>query len=301
LICEAYHLAKDGLDLSHDQIADILTQWNKSELNSFLIEITRDILKYKDSSGQLLVPKIRDSAGQKGMGKWTAISALDFGVPVTFIGESVFTQRRTRGRQSYIKRTTNQISRLERRQKEVNRRHPQSSVCLKNSIICSEIDVVERGRPTLQMEPKLWRNSTDVEDGSIITSLFLANIKSAFDKNQKLNNLLVDQFFCNEISKCQDSWGQVVSKAVLLGIPTPCLSSALAFFDSYRSATLAANLIESILVLTLTNCWPLPENRFAQIVPEGEALFRLPVITLNISIALSILSFEFISNFVSLQ
>jgi len=105
---------------------------------------------------------------------------------------SVFTQRRTRGLQSYTKRTTNKISRLERRQKEVHRRHPQSFVRLKNSIICSEIDVVERGRQTLQMEPKLWKNSTDVKDGSIITSLFLANIKSAFDKNPKLNNLLVD-------------------------------------------------------------------------------------------------------------
>lgn len=248
LICEAYALMKDGLGLSHDEMGDILTDWNKSELDSFLIEITRDILKFKDTDGQPLVPKIRDSAGQKGTGKWTAISALDYGVPVTLIGESVFARCLSALKEERV--NASQI--LKGPENKYSGDKKKFTEDIRKALYASKIVSYAQGFMLLREAAEQFKWNLNYggialmwRGGCIIRSAFLGNIKSAFDKNSKLKNLLVDDFFRKEIIKCQDSWRTVVSNAVLLGIPTPCFSTALAFFDGYRSATLPANLIQA--------------------------------------------------------
>lgn len=248
LICEAYDLLHNSLGLNLDEIASIFDQWNKTELDSFLIEITADILKYKEN-GQHLLPLIRDSAGQKGTGKWTAIESLDYGIPVTLIGESVFArclsslidERAVASKvlhgPSNAKFTGNKTDFVE---------------AIRKALYASKIISYAQGFMLLKEAAKkfgwnlnyggialMWRG------GCIIRSKFLGNIKQAFDSNPKLENLLLDQFFTNEIHKCQDSWRQVVANGVLLGVPLPCFSTALAFYDGYRSKTLPANLIQA--------------------------------------------------------
>jgi len=249
LICEAYHLMKDAVGLSHNEMGDILTEWNKSELDSFLIEITRDILHYNDTDGKPLVTKIRDSAGQKGTGKWTAISALDYGVPVTLIGESVFARCL-----SSLKEERVSASRVLEGPKSNKFEGDKKQFIedIRKALYASKIVSYAQGFMLLREAADQFKWNLNYggialmwRGGCIIRSVFLGNIKSAFDKNPKLKNLLVDDFFRNEISKCQESWRRVVSQAVLLGIPTPCFSTALAFFDGYRSATLPANLIQA--------------------------------------------------------
>ncbi|KAL8621605.1 hypothetical protein ACOMHN_036838 [Nucella lapillus] len=248
LICEAYSLMKDAIGMSHDDMSATFNEWNKGDLESFLIEISRDILKYKDSDGKPLVEKIRDSAGQKGTGKWTAISSLDYGVPVTLIGEAVFARC---------------LSSLKDERVKASKEFPAPSTKfsgdkkkfvedIRQALYASKIVSYAQGFMLLRETAKelkwklnmgaialMWRG------GCIIRSVFLGKIKEAFDKNQGLSNLLLDNFFKGEITKCQDAWRRVVSQAVLLGIPTPAFSTALAFFDGYRSATLPANLIQA--------------------------------------------------------
>ncbi|XP_054159464.1 6-phosphogluconate dehydrogenase, decarboxylating-like [Oppia nitens] len=248
LICEAYHLLKDVLKLSHTEMADIFTEWNKTELDSFLIEITRDILNYKDSDGKALVEKIRDSAGQKGTGKWTAISALDYGVPVTLIGESVFARCL-----SSLKEERLEASKVLKGPDGVfNGDRKQFIEDIRKALYASKIVSYAQGFMLLREAAQqfnwnlnyggialMWRG------GCIIRSVFLGNIKTAFTKNPKLNNLLLDEFFLGEVSKCQQSWRRTLAEAIQLGIPTPCFSTALAFFDGYRTGQLPANLIQA--------------------------------------------------------
>ncbi|XP_028393838.1 6-phosphogluconate dehydrogenase, decarboxylating-like [Dendronephthya gigantea] len=249
VICEAYHLMKDALGMSEDEISKILEDWNKGELDSFLVEITRDILAFKDTDGKALVTKIRDSAGQKGTGKWTAISALDKGIPVTLIGEAVFARC---------------LSSLKDERVEASKQLKGPSVTkysgdkkefvehIRKALYASKIVSYAQGFMLLREAAKqynwnlnyggialMWRG------GCIIRSVFLGNIKEAFDKDSHLKNLLLDDFFKKAIEKCQDSWRKVVATAVTLGIPTPTFSSALAFYDGYRSETLPANLIQA--------------------------------------------------------
>lgn len=248
LICEAYSLFKNALGLKHDEMAEVLDSWNKSELESFLIEITRDIMKFKDTDGSPLVEKILDSAGQKGTGKWTAISSLEYGVPVTLIGEAVFARCLSSLKEERVAAS-----------KEIS--GPTATFTgdkkafiedIKYALYASKIVSYAQGFMLMRETAKelgwklnmgaialMWRG------GCIIRSVFLGNIKQAFDKNPDLRNLLLDSFFKQEISRCQDSWRRVVSQAVLLGIPTPAFSTALAFFDGYRSASLPANLIQA--------------------------------------------------------
>uniref|UniRef100_A0A0L8GMK9 6-phosphogluconate dehydrogenase, decarboxylating n=1 Tax=Octopus bimaculoides TaxID=37653 RepID=A0A0L8GMK9_OCTBM len=230
LICEAYHLMKDVLELSPTEMAQVFDDWNKEELNSYLIEITRDILQYKEN-GEFLLGNISDAAGQKGTGKWTAIAALQYGTPVSLIGFMLMREAA----------------------KSLGWNLNYGSIAL------------------------MWRG------GCIIRSVFLGNIKEAFDKNPKLKSLLLDEFFKSAISKCQhgldwelvkpdgntrlqsdlaeflqldalpnanhsesvESWRHVVSTAVASGIPTTAFSSALAFYDGYRTSHLPANLIQA--------------------------------------------------------
>lgn len=249
LICESYHLMKDILGLSQDEMAQVFDDWNKSELDSFLIEITRDIMKFKDADGKYLLEKIRDTAGQKGTGKWTAIASLEYGVPVTLIGEAVFS-RCLSALQAERVHASSQLKGPDTPKFQGDKKQFIDNI--KQALYASKIVSYAQGFMLMRETAKelgwklnfggialMWRG------GCIIRSRFLGNIKQAFDKNPELSNLLLDDFFKAEIQKCQAAWRNVVSTAVLHGIPTPAFSTALAFFDGYRSARLPANLLQA--------------------------------------------------------
>ncbi|KAL1923371.1 uncharacterized protein VTP21DRAFT_8351 [Calcarisporiella thermophila] len=248
LIAEAYHLMKEGLNMQPEEIGEVFEEWNKGELDSFLIEITKDILKFKDTDGKPLVEKIRDAAGQKGTGKWTAISSLDYGVPVTLIGEAVFARalsalKDERVRASKILAGPNTVFSGDKK-KFIQQ--------LGQALFASKIISYAQGFMLMREAAKehnwhlnyagialMWRG------GCIIRSAFLGDIKNAFTNNPNLENLLFDDWFKKATEKAQDSWRQVVAQAVLLGIPTPAMSSALAFYDGYRHDRLPANLLQA--------------------------------------------------------
>lgn len=249
VICEAYHLLKDVLGMNHDEMAAVFDEWNRKEVDSFLIEITRDILAVKDTDGKALVTKIKDSAGQKGTGKWTAIAALEYGVPVTLIGESVFARCLSSLKDE---RVIASKSLKGPSQAKFNGDRKEFTAHIMKALYASKIVSYAQGFMLLREAAKnynwnlnygsialMWRG------GCIIRSVFLGQIKSAYDKNPALTNLLLDDFFKNAIETCSDSWRKVVSTAVLTGIPTPAFSSALAFYDGYRSEVLPANLIQA--------------------------------------------------------
>ncbi|CAB3406311.1 unnamed protein product [Caenorhabditis bovis] len=251
LIAEAYHLMLKGVGLSHDQMAEVLEDWNKGELGSFLIEITANILKNRDETGQPIVPKIRDSAGQKGTGKWTGIAALDYGVPVTLIGEAVFARclssikdERVRAAGEYSRAAANPESVIQDKREFIKH--------ISKALYASKIVSYAQGFMLLAEASRqfkwdlnfgaialMWRG------GCIIRSRFLGDIKRAFDVNKSLSNLLLDAFFKKAILDCENSWREVVCAAVRLRIPTPALSSALAFFDGYTTEVLPANMIQA--------------------------------------------------------
>jgi len=248
LICEAYHLMRDGLAMSHDEMANVFAEWNKGELDSFLIEITKDILAFKADDGKPLVEKIRDTAGQKGTGKWTAISALDAGMPVTLIGEAVFARclssiksERIRASMLFAPPYT-----------KFSGDKKQFVEDIRQALYASKIISYAQGFMLLREAARefnwhlnyagialMWRG------GCIIRSAFLGDIKNAYTKDPKLENLLFDDFFKSAIGRCQDSWRRVVSQASLLGIPVPAFSTALSFYDGYRTARLPANLLQA--------------------------------------------------------
>jgi len=249
LICEAYHLMRDTLGMDNGEMSEIFKSWNEGELDSFLIEISTNILKYKDESGDFLLEKIRDSAGQKGTGKWTAISALEYGMPVTLIGESVFARCLSSLKEEREKASTI-LHGPEATKFEGDKKAFVESI--RQALYASKIVSYAQGFMLLRQAAKefgwnlnyggialMWRG------GCIIRSRFLGNIKAAFEKNPGLDNLLLDDFFRDAIHTCQKSWRKVVSEAVLLGVPTPCFSTALAFYDGYRSKKLPANLIQA--------------------------------------------------------
>ncbi|XP_050454086.1 6-phosphogluconate dehydrogenase, decarboxylating [Cataglyphis hispanica] len=247
IICEAYHIMRTALQLTQEEMSATFDEWNKSELNSFLIEITRDILKYKDENGYLL-ERIRDTAGQKGTGKWTAIAALDYGVPVTLIGESVFARCL-----SALKDERVEASKILTDSTLVYKGNKKEFLeHLRKALYVAKIISYAQGFMLLREAAKvhnwnlnyggialMWRG------GCIIRSAFLGNIKLAYDKNPKLSNLLLDDFFTKAVSECHQSARLVVSTSVTLGIPTPALSSALAFYDGFRMARLPANLLQA--------------------------------------------------------
>lgn len=247
LICEAYDLMR-ALGLSQEEMAETFDEWNKSELDSFLIEITRDILKYKDEQGYLL-ERIRDTAGQKGTGKWTAVSALHYGVPVTLIGEAVFFRCLSALKAERV-HASKQLSGPKRKVSVADR--AEFLTHIKNALYCSKIVSYAQGFMLLREAAKefnwnlnyggialMWRG------GCIIRSVFLGNIKEAYERNPQLSNLLLDDFFKTAVDQCQESWRQVVSHSVLWGVPVPALSAALAFYDGYRAEKLPANLLQA--------------------------------------------------------
>merc|ERR1719447_2116553 len=252
LICEAYHLMKDALDMGNEEMSAIFAEWDRGELDSFLIEISTNILKFKDDDGTYLLEKIRDSAGQKGTGKWTAISALEYGMPVTLIGESVF----ARCLSSLKDERINASKVLKGPAVEKFRGDEKEKAAfvedIRQALYASKIVSYAQGFMLLRQAAQefgwnlnyggialMWRG------GCIIRSRFLGNIKNAFDQNPHLDNLLMDDFFRDAIHNAQAAWRRVVSQAVLMGVPTPCFSTALAFYDGYRSSMLPANLIQA--------------------------------------------------------
>ncbi|KAL0575131.1 phosphogluconate dehydrogenase (decarboxylating) gnd1 [Marasmius crinis-equi] len=265
LIAEAYDILKRGLGLAEDEIADIFTKWNKGVLDSFLIEITADILRFKDDDGEPVLTKILDQAGQKGTGKWTAIAALDAGSPgkqtrarciaflaevmlVTLIGEAVFARCLSALKEERV-RASKVIAGP---QKEPFRGDKQLFIDdLEQALYASKIISYTQGFMLMRQTAadlkwnlnyagiaSMWRG------GCIIKSVFLRDITNAFNKNKQLESLLFDDFFNKAVHKAQPGWRRVIAQAVLWGIPTPAFSTALAFFDGYRSEIVPANLLQ---------------------------------------------------------
>ncbi|KAG8931719.1 6-phosphogluconate dehydrogenase, decarboxylating, partial [Tulasnella sp. 417] len=249
LIAEAYDILRRGLGLSEDEIASIFDKWNKGVLDSFLIDITANILKFKDEDGDAMVNKILDSAGQKGTGKWTAVAALDAGMPVTLIGEAVFARCL-----SSIKSERVRASKvLSGPQKEPFRGDKQQFIDdLEQALYASKLISYTQGFLLMRETAKemkwnlnyagiarMWRG------GCIIKSVFLNDIAAAYEKDINVESLLFDQFFNDAIHKAQPGWRRVIAQAVLWGVPTPAFSTALAFFDGYRSEIVPANIIQA--------------------------------------------------------
>jgi 6-phosphogluconate dehydrogenase len=248
LICETYDLMKNVLGLSCDEMGNVFEEWNNGSLGSYLIEITRDILRFKDNDGQPLVEKILDTAGQKGTGKWTGIAALDLGVPLTLIGEAVF------GRcLSAVKDERVNAAKVFTAPKKSPPADKTAFIKdLEKALYASKVVSYAQGYLLMREAAKEYKWNLNYggialmwRGGCIIRSVFLGKIKDAFDKNPELNNLLLDPFFTKIIEDAQDSWRRVVSTAVQNGIPTPAFTSALAYFDGYRSERLPANLLQA--------------------------------------------------------
>jgi len=248
LICEAYQVMRDALGLSADAMAEIFGEWNKTELNSFLIEITRDILAYRDQDGSPVVEKIRDAAGQKGTGKWTSVSALDLGVPVTLIAEAVF----ARGLSALKTERVEASKVLSGPSTKFTGNVSEFNEHLRRALYSAKLISYTQGLMLLSAAAKDHGWSLNFSDiarmwrgGCIIRSAFLNDIHQAFTANPALSNLLLDPFFAKAIQSYQASWRLVVAEAVMLGIPMPAFSSALAFYDGYRTARLPANLLQA--------------------------------------------------------
>ena len=248
IICEAYQLMKQGLGLTPDAMHDIFAAWNKTELESYLIEITADILAFKDEDGLPLVDKILDKAGQKGTGKWFSVNSLDLGIPVTLISEAVYARclSALKDERMLASKKLSGPGGLFTGDKKAFVED------IRQALLASKLVSYAQGFMLMREAQKeygwklnfgeiamLWRS------GCIIRSVFLDKIKAAFDKNQDLSNLLLDDYFRNLIDRCQSSWRKVVSQAVMLGVALPAFSSALTFYDGYRSEQLPANLLQA--------------------------------------------------------
>ncbi|MCQ2435943.1 MAG: decarboxylating NADP(+)-dependent phosphogluconate dehydrogenase [Clostridia bacterium] len=248
LICEAYQLMKDVLGMSADEMHDVFAEWNKGELDSYLIDITTEILAHKDTDGAPLVDKILDTAGQKGTGKWTGIAALDEGVPLTLIGEAVFSRCLSGMKEERVAAS----GILTGPTAEFKGDRAQFINDIKDALFASKIVSYAQGYTLMRSAAKtygwnlnyggialMWRG------GCIIRSVFLGKIKDAFDANPALTNLLLDPYFKEVIEKAQAGWRRVCATAMLNGIPVPAMSTALGYFDGYRTARLPANLLQA--------------------------------------------------------
>ena len=241
-------MMKDCLGMSNDQMHEVFAKWNTGVLDSYLVEITRDILAYKDEDGNETVDLILDKAGQKGTGKWTAISALDVGQPLTLIGEAVFARCL-----SALKDERVSASKV-LNGPDVTFEGDAAALVddLEQALYASKIVSYAQGYQLMRAisEEKDWGLNFGAialmwRGGCIIRSRFLNNIRDAFEKDAELTNLLLDPFFEKAVENAQASWRRVVSTAVTLGIPMPAISSALAYFDGYRTDRLPANLLQA--------------------------------------------------------
>ena len=248
IINEAYHIMKDVLGMGAFEQHEIFKKWNTGKLDSYLIEITRDILAYRDEDGTPLVENILDTAGQKGTGKWTAVTALDLGIPLTLIGESVFS-RCLSAQKDLRKEASKFISGPAANFKGDKQQFIND---LENAIYASKIVSYAQGYDLMMEAAKeynwnlnyggialMWRG------GCIIRSVFLKDIKNAFDNNPNLRNLLLDPFFKEQVEAAQAGWRRVCATVLENGIPVPAMTSALAYFDGFRSERLPANLLQA--------------------------------------------------------
>lgn len=248
LICEAYQFMKDGLGLSYDEMHQIFNEWNKTELDSYLVEITAAILGYRDENGEPLVEKILDTAGQKGTGKWTGINALDLGIPLTLISEAVFARcvsafkdQRAQANSLFGKTIT-----------PIEGDKAAWVDALRQALLASKIISYAQGFMLIREASEnndwalnygntalLWR------EGCIIRSAFLGNIRDAYEANPDLVFLGSDPYFKGVLEICLPAWRKVVAKAIKCGIPMPCMASAITFLDGYTSERLPANLLQA--------------------------------------------------------
>ena len=248
LICEAYQLMRDGLGMSAEEMHQVFAEWNKTELDSYLIEITRDILGYKDEKGETTVNYILDTAGQKGTGKWTGIAALDEGVPLTLIGEAVFARC---------------LSAMKEERVAASKVFPKEIPAftgdkaafiesIRKALYASKIISYAQGYTLMRTAAKTYNWNLNYggialmwRGGCIIRSVFLGKIKEAYDKDPNLVNLLMDDYFGETIKGLVPAWREVVAYAAKAGIPMPAFSSALNYFDGYTTASLPANLLQA--------------------------------------------------------
>jgi len=249
LISEAYFLLKTVLGLSNEELSKIFDDWNKTELESYLIEITRDIFNKKDEKGNYVVDQILDTAGQKGTGKWTVMVSADLGVPLTLIAEAVFARCLSSEKDARVKASKV----LPGPPAHVFHGDKAKIISdIKEAVLCAKIISYAQGYVLMNSAAKefgwklnyggvalMWRG------GCIIRSKFLKNIKEAFDKNPNLDNLLIDDYFKNIIAKGQAGWRNACTLAITNGIPLPTITSALSYYDGYRTAYLPANLLQA--------------------------------------------------------
>ena len=248
LICEAYQLMKELLGLSHDEMHEVFARWNEGELSSYLVEITRDILARKDDDGQPLLEKILDTAGQKGTGKWTAVTALDEGVPLTLIGDAVFARCLSAMKDERV------AAAVEFPKPEISFEGDRAAFAedIRQALYAAKIISYAQGYALMTAAAKtygwdlnyggialMWRG------GCIIRSVFLGRIKEAYDRDPNLRNLILDPYFKETITALIPAWRNVVATAVRHGVAVPAMSAALSYFDGYTSGRLPANLLQA--------------------------------------------------------
>jgi 6-phosphogluconate dehydrogenase len=248
LICEAYQLMKDGLGMTAPEMHEVFAEWNKGKLDSYLVEITRDILAFKDEDGTPMVDKILDTAGQKGTGKWTVVSSADMGIPITLIAEAVYSRCVSALKDERVAAA----KKLKGPKPKISGDRKKFIDQIRDALYASKIISYAQGYMLMRAAAKeygwhlnyggialMWRG------GCIIRSVFLGNIKEAYEKNPKLTNLLLDNFFKKAIKESQRGWRNVIATGAKKGIPTPAFSTALNFYDAYRCERLPANLLQA--------------------------------------------------------
>ena len=249
LICECYHIMKDILGMSNEEMHATFAEWNKGDLDSYLVEITRDILAKKDEDGRYVLDYILDTAGQKGTGKWTAIAALDQGVPLTLIGESVFARCLSAQKEERVA-----ASRILEGPKPAKYTVDRAAFLedLRKALFAAKVVSYAQGYALMRAAAKeygwnlnyggialMWRG------GCIIRSVFLGKIKEAFDKNPAIANILLDPYFAGKLAEAQQGWRNVLCVAMQNGVPAPCMTAGLQYYDGYRSERLPANLLQA--------------------------------------------------------
>ncbi len=248
LICEAYQIMKDVLGMSNDEMHKVFKEWNKGELSSYLIEITADILKFKEKDGTYLIDNILDTAGEKGTGKWTATVALELGSSLTLIGEAVFARYLSSIKQERVEASKQLSGPII----NFSGDKEQALKDIHDALYASKMVSYAQGYTLLTDAAKqfnwnlnyggialMWRG------GCIIRSAFLTKIKDAYENNSELRNLLLDPFFKDKITKSQAGWRRIISIAISNGIPVPAMTSSLSYFDGYRTERLPANLLQA--------------------------------------------------------
>lgn len=248
LICEAYQMMREGLGMNGDEIQQVFAEWNEGVLDSYLIEITRDILAVRDEDGELLIDHILDTAGQKGTGKWTGMNALDLGIPLTLIGEAVFARCLSARKEERVRASKvlpAMSATFDGDKKEMVN-------AIRDALYASKIISYAQGYMLMREAAEIYGWELNYggialmwRGGCIIRSQFLSKIRDAFDLNSELENLLLDDFFIEAITEALPGWRKAVGTAVALGVPAPTFSSALSFYDGYRSERLPANLLQA--------------------------------------------------------